>query len=398
MGDEGVVAFCEPLQSVSGGYVELLDLGSKGMTEDGIVAVAKSFGSSPYLKELNLSRNLGIGNLGIERFCSNITATNSFQNLQRLILSSCGIGDDGIRSLCKTLAKLGNSKNNNNNNNKNRHIELSLNDNTFGPAGCDAIGRDLLPSGAVQSLSLIGCRIGDPGMISLCDAALQNTGCADLKTLDLSQNGITANGARALAGCLWKNETQKEEKKTSCMPALEELVMAGNPLGSEGVQSIVQSLCQGTTSANTSAANTNTTTTSPRLSVLNLADTNCGTDGAVCSLGCPSLRRLRLFGNKIGSDGFAAIAPLLRGGHPHLIELDLGGNNAERDAVNGLLRSILLGSETAAVGGFRFQSTLVVLEIGGNETGQEEESLINQEMKRVHPKLDIARDKPKSQT
>ena len=108
------------------------------------------------------------------------------------------------------------------------------------------------------------------------------------------------------------------------------------------------------------------------------------------------LTTLRLFNNRLGSDGFYAIAPLLRGGHPSIENLDLGGNNADEDAVVALLNSIADNNTTAGTTineESNFASTLSVLEIGGNKFGNDAMEALNR-LKLVSPKLDVAHDKP----
>lgn len=73
-----------------------------------------------------------------------------------------------------------------------------------------------------------------------------------------------------------------------------------------------------------------------------------------------------------------------------MVELDIGGNDAKEDAVENLLREIIATDIDNA-----FDSTLRVLEIGGNEVGENVE-LALKDLKVVRPELDVARDKPKS--
>ena len=106
------------------------------------------------------------------------------------------------------------------------------------------------------------------------------------------------------------------------------------------------------------------------------------------------LTTLRLFNNRLGSDGFYAIAPLLQGGHPSIENLDLGGNTADEDAVVALLNSIADNNTGTTINeGNNFTSTLSVLEIGGNKFGNDAMEALNR-LKLVFPKLDVAHDKP----
>ena len=76
------------------------------------------------------------------------------------------------------------------------------------------------------------------------------------------------------------------------------------------------------------------------LESLDLSQTSCGAQGAAAAVKCTKLTSLRLFNNKLGSDGFETLVPLLKGGHASLVNLDLGGNDASEEAVVKLLNSI----------------------------------------------------------
>merc|ERR1712194_711668 len=110
-----------------------------------------------------------------------------------------------------------------------------------------------------------------------------------------------------------------------------------------------------------------------------------------CALMSGSLSTVRLFNNRLGSDGFRAISRYLRGGHPSIVNLDLGGNDSEEEAVVALLDAIATKYNDDAV------SKLAVLEIGGNEFGNVAMKALEQ-VKLVWPKLDVAHDKPTQET
>ena len=97
------------------------------------------------------------------------------------------------------------------------------------------------------------------------------------------------------------------------------------------------------------------------------------------------LQSLHLFNNSLGSDGFIALAPTLRGGHPTLEHLDLGGNLANQASVVALLSALLENPEAIS-------NVLRVIVVGANESGDAVEQIAKQ-IKAVHPELDIARDK-----
>jgi len=205
--------------------------------------------------------------------------------------------------------------------------------------------------------------------------------------LDLSENSITKDGVKVLA-----------ESLTRSWPDLVELKLAKNELESEGVVALMESLVTRSDKVDYSTeeeeeeAKKNAT-----LDNLDISCTSCGIEGAKAALMSGSLTTLRLFNNRLGSDGFYAIAPLLQGGHPSIENLDLGGNNADEDAVVALLNSIADNHNTASGTtineGSNFTSTLSVLEIGGNKFGNDAMEALNR-LKLAFPKLDVAHDKP----
>ena len=99
------------------------------------------------------------------------------------------------------------------------------------------------------------------------------------------------------------------------------------------------------------------------------------------------LTTLRLFNNRLGSEGFRSCSTLLRGGHISIESLDLGGNNADEESVVVLLNAIADKVDDGIA------SKLAVLEIGGNKFGAKAMEALTQ-LKQVWPRLDVAHDKP----
>jgi hypothetical protein len=85
------------------------------------------------------------------------------------------------------------------------------------------------------------------------------------------------------------------------------------------------------------------------------------------------------------------MSKVLTGGHTSLVTLDVGGNDASEAGVVSLLQALLSSRPSDKDG---TESTLRLLVVGGNKSGPTVESLV-QEIKRIHPDLDIARDKPR---
>jgi len=377
--------------------------------KDGLQAIGRTFGSSNHLKQINLSRNQNIGNDGMITFATSIVKTTVSDNmaalpsLETLILSDCNIGPLGIQSLAQVLTPL------TDNIRRAQPINLTTSSNPIGAEGCDTLSRLIsIPSdkegedgggGGSSSSSVLSqlfisqCSIGDEGLVNLLKSAASTTmdtsmvHFSGLSFLDLSENSITKDGVKVLAGSL-----------TRSWPDLVELKLAKNELESEGVVALMESLITRSDKVDYSTEEEEEEAKkNAALANLDISCTNCGIEGAKAALMSGGLTTLRLFNNRLGSDGFYAIAPLLQGGHPSIENLDLGGNNADEDAVVALLNSIAdyhnTASGTTINEGSNFTSTLSVLEIGGNKFRNDAMEALNR-LKLVFPKLDVAHDKP----
>jgi len=379
--------------------------------KDGLQAIGRTFAASNHLKQINLSRNQNIGNDGMFTFASSMVndtappTTTALPSLETLILSDCNIGPLGMQSLAQVLTPSTDGSIR-----CAQPINLTISTNPIGPEGCDTLSRlTSIPSdedeegggggGSSSSSSILShlfmsqCSIGDEGLVNLLKSAASTTmdtsmgHFSGLSVLDLSENSITKDGVKVLA-----------ESLTRSWPDLVELKLAKNELESEGVVALMESLVTRSDKVDYSTeeeeeeAKKNAT-----LDNLDISCTSCGIEGAKAALMSGSLTTLRLFNNRLGSDGFYAIAPLLQGGHPSIENLDLGGNNADEDAVVALLNSIADNHNTASGTtineGSNFTSTLSVLEIGGNKFGNDAMEALNR-LKLAFPKLDVAHDKP----
>jgi len=369
--------------------------------KDGLQAIGRTFGSSNHLKQINLSRNQNIGNDGMITFATSIVKTTvsdnmaSLPSLETLILSDCNIGPLGIQSLAQVLTPL------TDNIRRAQPINLTISSNPIGAEGCDTLSKLIsIPSdkegeggGGSSSPSILShlfisqCSIGDEGLVNLLKSSASTTTTmghfSGLSFLDLSENSITKDGVKVLA-----------ESLTRSWPDLVELKLAKNELESEGVVALMKSLITRSDKVGHSTEEEEEKNTT--LDNLDISCTNCGIEGAKAALMSGGLTTLRLFNNRLGSDGFYAIASLLQGGHPSIENLDLGGNNADEDAVVALLNSIADNNTTTGTtinDGSNFTSTLSVLEIGGNKFGSDAMEALNR-LKVVFPELDVAHDKP----
>lgn len=323
------------------------------------------------MNQLDLSRNGSIGDEGVESFTiAAMQAAGScstpFPSLEKLVLSECNIGPMGMQYLSALV--LGCQSN------RITPIDLSISSNPIGPRGCEALSKlcAISSRGSMFShIRLSQCSIGNEGIQLLSTAASANP-CIGLQVLDLSENSITSDGASSFAVSLLNS-----------WPTLVELNLSKNELDSDGVVSVLESLVsRGGEVGNDPAKERNST-----LKSLDLSCTNCGVDGAKAGLMSNGLTTLRLFNNKLGSIGFHSIATLLKGGHPSIENLDLGGNNADEEAVVALLNAIADKTENGPA------SKLSVLEIGGNKFSDEAQEAL-EKLRQAWPLLDVAHDKP----
>ena len=364
--DEGVIALCSGLEDSLLGE---LDLTWKNLSTDGMAAIGRTFGPSRTLRKLILSRNERVRDEGIIAFCTNaFTRCNeldrvTFSALQELDLSECGIGSAGVQSLAELL-KVTEDKLHAGD----RSLSLTLNSNSLGHDACKSLAKLLCDTSLLSSLSLANCGIGNEG-IKLLSMAAACGACSSLKILNLSCNGIGEEGAAALGKSLWND-------KAVGWAQLMDLSLAGNNLSASGVNYIMDALM----SEDGDAKN-------QTLQSLDLSQTSCGIDGAVAGVRCQSLSSLRLFNNKLGTEGFRALAKIMQGGHASLVNLDLGGNDACEASVVELLTALILDGKGCI-------SKLRLLEIGGNQGGHGVEEVIKK-LKKVHPDLDVARDRPR---
>ena len=340
-----------------------------------------------------MSRNGDIGCSGLTSFCNAAkqSAKESrilFRALEQLDLSACNIGASGVQSLAEFLVA------HNLDCAKCSRVELNLSSNPIGSSGCHSVSvmvANISFGSTLSKLNLSQCDLSDEGILSLAKAG-KSRSCTGLARLDLSANSITQTGACALAESLIKSFSH-----------LIELNLAKNNLGFAGVVMIMKCLHQRSDITNDHPVISDDTVmimksvlqdtvtksgaSNSKLKILDLTETDCGIEGASASLMTGRLTSLRLFNNKLGSDGFYSISKFLQGGHPSIVHLDLGGNSADEDSVVALLDAI------ASVENSKFVSNLAVLEIGGNAFGSKADAALTRLM-RVWPMLDVAHDKP----
>jgi hypothetical protein len=345
MGDEGICAFCEGLATSTENSLESIDFSYKGMGPVGFQAIIQCLGNSQKLRELNLSRNEGIGKstATLEEGMKEISSF--FPRINNLDLADCGIDEEFAAIFFPTLLSEG------------RKLTLRLTGNPIGDEGFRSVlnGHEHL-----ERLYLASCLIGDASMEFL--ASLKATD-PPLTVLDLSDNKISAPGALVLSECL--------HGECTCLAGLVDLNLSGNSLGDDGVVALTAGVQQKMLV----------------LQAFDLTNTKCGVAGAVAAVRDSRVTSLRLFNNNLGPGGFRALEETLRGGHPSLVSLDLAGNRADEASVVAMLSALLI-TDTS------FENKLRTLIVGGNQGGSDLEDMAKR-IKEVRPEIDVARDKIK---
>lgn len=346
MGDEGVSALCSALGRKH--KLQTIDLSYKNMNSAGFHSVLETLAVSPTLSSLNLSRNPSIGQAAVDANTAPL-----FENVIELDVSDCGI--TGLFA-SQFFSKLVPGK-------ANRAFVLS--NNPLGPEGL----RSLEPLlGDIVTLNVSNGSLGNDGM-----QVLASFGPTAIVSLDLSRNNVTLKGIPSFISCLHR-ESGEFSTTTGSLNHLEKLDLSSNPISEEGVCILVN---EGLAKSNIEP-----------LRFLDLSETDAGVKGACTALTHSKAVSLRLFNNKLGSDGFRALSELIQDIHvaPGLESLDLAGNNADIDSVVSLLTGVHKRESEAG------PSRLRSLVIGGNASGTEVEEMVAK-IQQVRPDLDIARDK-----
>jgi hypothetical protein len=338
--------------------------GHKGL--DDVVRVFGNGTTSPCLQTINLSRNEAIGSEF--DFIAVAPSLPLFPHVKNLDISDCHLNAKSCASLLKALA----SGNSGDNTSTNRQLTIKLSGNDLSDsAHFQQMMETIVDSSHISELYMANCNIGDAGMnwFAVIESASANQS-HPLKVLDLSNNDLTDSGLQALTS-------------STHFAQLQSLHLAGNAFGDDS-NNDMESACTQLAAAIQNGGSLMS------LRELNVSQTSCGVDGARALLRCrrSSLTALNLFGNRLGSDGFVALSHELEGGHPQLETLDVGGNEADEAGVVALLQALTRpGAEGEA-------NRLRLLVVGGNQGGPAVETVVT-EIKRLHPELDVARDKPR---
>lgn len=351
--------------------------------KEGLNAIIRVLTKLQSLKSIDLSRNENIG-----PSFDFLDATSSlslplpiFKGLRHLDVSGCRLDAKSCCSLLQAMQPAGTALASDEHS---RNLVLKLNSNNFSdPKHFRNMMNILARGNVVSELYISSCELGDEGMKELVDVCSSSEITVSLlRVLDLSSNNITS--ISSLANRLHLSAGDGN----SYLSNMRSLNLSGNILG-QNLLSAIKGNEQWLSS----------------LEELDLSYTSCEVPGVVelirrSNNRASSLKKLNLFGNKLGSDGFSSLSDVLQGGHLSIEYLDLGGNAATESgvvALVGALKNIIPQGEEededCKTEG-RVNNSLRVLVVGGNKGGPALEKVVK-EVEQIHPGIDIARDKPK---
>jgi Ran GTPase-activating protein (RanGAP) involved in mRNA processing and transport len=361
--------------------------------QEGLKAILRVLGTATSLESLNVARNENIGPFfDFTTFIPTppttptiATTTNDdtllFPHLQHLDFSECQLKATSCTSLFQSLATLTSIP-------AQRHhpgLTVKLNSNDLGDSTeVKKMVEYIKKCSFLSQLYLSNCQLGDNGLQSMVDVLSVNNNKNDspsMRVFDISTNNLTNVSINYFFSRLLESDVSG-----LYFSNLQKLILTGNSLNEECCRNIATAIRRG-----------------PLLSLkeLDVTGTNCSVRGAMALISMnanddgdeinqSSLKQLNLFGNQLGSDGFVELSKVLQGGHPTLESLDLGGNEATEAGVVALLQAFTAVDNDT-------KNSLRLLVVGGNRGGPTIETIV-QEIQRVHPKLDVARDKPRSST
>ena len=202
LGDEGVSAVCETIQSNKETKLASLNFGNNGIGPVGANAVAAMVAVTGALTSLDLSSNqlcgldrYGRGTFTAEGITAIADALRVNGALTKMLLAKNKLGEEGTKFLCDALVG----------NNTLKELDLS-GDNSFGgtvsnigeTAGAKHVAKMLLVNGALTALNLKSNHLGDEGISAVCEA-IQSNKETKLASLDFGKNDIRLVGANAVA-------------------------------------------------------------------------------------------------------------------------------------------------------------------------------------------------------
>ena len=200
-GAEGVRAFSEVIANENSA-VEILDLGSCGMTDLGAEALAEALKKNKTVRKVNIHSNTGITSQGIGAIAKAL-GTNSC--IASFTLTDGVLDCDGASLLAQALRT----------NSALKDINLGFNKKMG--TGAAEIACALKENRSLEVVHLQYCDINDDTVNEIALALQENKETA-LRTIDLSGNSITDAGAERLVQALNEsnNQTIREINLDSC--------------------------------------------------------------------------------------------------------------------------------------------------------------------------------------
>ncbi|XP_072893335.1 NACHT, LRR and PYD domains-containing protein 3-like [Hemitrygon akajei] len=298
---------CEGIQRLGPGLhkCQELRLGRNDLGDSGVKVVSAALRNPECkIQKLGLD-NVGLTDSGAEDL---VSALSTNPSLMWLDLSDNKLGDSGVKLVSAALR-----------NPECKIQTLGLEGVGLTDSGAEDLVSALSTNPSLTELDLSGNKLGHSG-VKLVSAALRNPECK-IQKLRLIRVGLTDSGAEDLVSALSTN------------PSLTELDLSGNKLGDSGVKLVsaalrnpeckIQKLDLGKVGLTDSGVEdlVSALSTKPSLTGLYLRY-NSLTDRSVPALRrliltLPSLKRIRLYGNRFSETGRKELEPL-RGVRPGL--------------------------------------------------------------------------------
>jgi len=347
LGDDGVQRFCDAWANTA---LETLDLSFKSIGAKGCESLAAMLSRSG-LRRVFLDRNC-IDDVGAKNLFVGISRCSSLLEVR---LGSNKITGEGVRNAAELLHM-----------SSHRLESIDFSGNPIGDDGAavlaDLLGHHSNPAGSLKYLNLCKCGIGDSGAIKLLRAVAANSSSIAGLVLDLSGNAITGAAGAAAGSAIGSG-------------CLQSLLLAENALSWGGIKSMAEAAASGGRSVHLAALDLSQ----------NGIDAGIDASNSECLrslVRCVRAKTLSLLGNALGGDMVFAIAEELRDSNDVIETLSLAGTGLSGACVSKILP--LFGSPQ--------HPSLRVLELGGNQLGEEGETAVRA-LKAANPLLDVAKDK-----
>lgn len=334
-GDEGVRVLSEGLARNGRSALQVWDLELKGVTKVGAAALAELLRrKETSLTTVTLARN-DVGDEGVGSIAEALRV-NADSKLATLTLTEAGLSGKALDALadvvCRPLSSI-------------ETLVLSFND----LSGASTRFFDALASNtSLKSLQLKDCKLQDVHAEVLGKALAVNS---TLETIDISDNTLTAAACATLANGLVSSRVKV-------------MKLGNNRIEDAGAVELARVVG----SASPPAV----------LTSLDASKNDLSSVGIVALLSLPSLRKLTVFDNKLGS-GLADVLPALIA-NTSIETLDVGAN-----ALHGPLSVTLFNA-------LHSHPSLSTLEMGGNSIGEEGHAAL-EVLRAANPRLDVAVDK-----